>query len=100
MHIVIIGSSGWHTDELARALTARGHRAEVLPYEGLVARAGGADAGLSIHGTAIFNADAVLTRIIPAGSLDQVIYRVDALHWIERRGIPVINSPRAIERSV
>jgi RimK family alpha-L-glutamate ligase len=42
----------------------------------------------------------VLARIIPAGSLDQVIYRVDALHWIERRGIPVMNSPRAIERSV
>jgi len=101
MRIVIIGSSGWHTDELSRALAARGHRADVLPYEGLVARAGGAEnTGLSIRGTAIFDADAVLTRIIPAGTLDQVIYRVDALHWIERRGIPVINSPRAIERSV
>ena len=33
-------------------------------------------------------------------SLDQIIYRVDALHWVERRGIPVVNSPRAIERSV
>jgi len=100
MHIVILGAHGWHTDELSRALAAREHRADVLPYEGLVARAGGADTGLSIHGTAIFNADAVLTRIVPAGSLDQIIYRVDALHWIERRGIPVINSPRAIERSV
>jgi glutathione synthase/RimK-type ligase-like ATP-grasp enzyme len=29
-----------------------------------------------------------------------VIYRVDALHWIEDRGIPVLNSPRAIERTV
>jgi len=45
-------------------------------------------------------ADAVLARIIPAGSLEQIIYRVDALHWIEERGIPVMNSPRAIERSV
>jgi RimK family alpha-L-glutamate ligase len=100
VNIAILGTRGWHTDELSRALTARGHRAEVLPYEGLVARAGADDAGLSIRGTAILNADAVLARIIPAGSLDQVIYRVDALHWIERRGIPVINSPRAIERSV
>jgi RimK family alpha-L-glutamate ligase len=48
----------------------------------------------------VLDADAVLARIIPSGSLEQVIYRVDALHWIEDRGIPVLNSPRAIERTV
>jgi len=101
MHIAILGARGWHTDELFRALAARGHRGDVLPYEGLVARAGSnVEGGLSIGSTAMFNADAVLARIIPAGSLDQIIYRVDALHWIEKRGIPVMNSPRAIERSV
>ena len=101
MHIAILGARGWHTDELSRALAARGHRTDVLPYEGLVARAGGSgQAELSIKSAAMFDVDAVLARIIPAGSLDQIIYRVDALHWIEERGIPVINSPRAIERSV
>jgi RimK family alpha-L-glutamate ligase len=101
MHIAILGARGWHTDELFRALAARGHRGDVLPYEGLVARAGSnVEGGLSIGSTAMFDADAVLARIIPAGSLDQIIYRVDALHWIEKRGIPVMNSPRAIERSV
>ena len=101
MHIAILGVRGWHTDELSRALAARGHRTDVLPYEGLVARAGGAGrAELSSKDAAMFDVDAVLARIIPAGSLEQIIYRVDALHWIEERGIPVINSPRAIERSV
>src|SRR5256885_8069142 len=33
--------SGWHTDELCRALAERGHTGRVLPYEGLVARLGG-----------------------------------------------------------
>ena len=42
----------------------------------------------------------MLARIIPSGSLEQIIYRVDALHWLEERGVPVINSPRAIERAV
>jgi ribosomal protein S6--L-glutamate ligase len=66
-----------------------------------VARAGGTDNGsLTNHNTALFHADAVLARIIPTGSLDQIIYRVDALHWVEKRGVPVMNSPRAIERSV
>src|SRR5262245_34901751 len=101
MRVVILGTRGWHTDELSRALAARGHRADVLPYEGLVARAGGRLTGeLAAGGASIFDADAVLARIIPSGSLDQIIYRVDALHWIEQRGIPVMNSPRAIERSV
>ena len=100
---ILSASTGWHTDELCRALAERGHTGRVLPYEGLVARLGterGVANGLSVESTAILDADAVLARIIPIGSLDQIIYRVDALHWIERRGVPVMNSPRAIERSV
>ena len=102
MHIVILSArAGWHTGELCRALAERRHSGRVLPYEGLVARLGaGVGGGLSIEGTAIFDADAVLARIIPNGSLEQIIYRVDALHWIEKRGVLVMNSPRAIERSV
>ncbi len=42
----------------------------------------------------------MLARIIPNGSLEQIIYRVDALHALEDSGIRVMNSPRAIERSV
>jgi RimK family alpha-L-glutamate ligase len=45
-------------------------------------------------------ADAVLARIIPNGSLEQIIYRVDALHWLEDSGVAVMNPPRAIERTV
>jgi RimK family alpha-L-glutamate ligase len=104
--------SGWHTDELLRALAERGHVGVVVPYEGLVARMGrrggpsGPPAGepegspLQSEGVPLFEADAVLARIIPSGSLEQIIYRVDALHWLEERGVPVINSPRAIERAV
>jgi len=43
-------------------------------------------------------ADAVLTRIIPAGSLEQIIFRVDTLHWLESSGVRVMNGARAIER--
>jgi RimK family alpha-L-glutamate ligase len=88
---------------LCRALTERGHSGCVLPYEGLVARLGtmhGGTSALSCEQTAVLDADAVLARFIPSGSLEQIIYRVDALHWIEQRGVPVMNSPRAIERSV
>jgi len=104
MQVAILSArSGWQTDELCRALAERGHAGRVLPYEGLVARLGAAPGGargLTSGGSALFDADAVLARIVPQGSLDQIIYRVDALHWIERRGVRVMNSPRAIERSV
>jgi RimK family alpha-L-glutamate ligase len=100
MRIVILSArSGWQTDELGRALRERGHVSEVLPYEGLVARFGRGES-LSSENTPLLDADAVLARIIPTGSLEQIIYRVNALHWLEARGMPVINSPRAIERTV
>jgi ribosomal protein S6--L-glutamate ligase len=109
MHVVILSGPGWHTDELSRALTERGHVARVVPYEDLVAQLGGVRPPvgrvshaphLSSAKISILDSDAVLARFIPSGSLEQIVFRMDALHWIEERGVPVMNSPRAIERSV
>jgi RimK family alpha-L-glutamate ligase len=141
MRIAILAArSGWHTDELKRAIGSRGHEAVLLPYDALVARLGcppreaeedrdgregaasssavrpasarerGGDGdtmpGAPMHraleapGIDLLAADAVLARIIPNGSLEQIIFRVDALHWLEESGVPVMNSPRAIERTV
>jgi RimK family alpha-L-glutamate ligase len=91
---------GWHTDQLCRALAERGHEGRVLPYEGLVSRFGGTGPPFAAAGENLASYGAVLARIIPAGSLEQIIARVDALHALEERGMPVINSPRAIERTV
>jgi RimK family alpha-L-glutamate ligase len=44
--------------------------------------------------------DAVIVRGIPRGSLEQVIFRVDALHALVARGVTCVNDPRAIERTV
>jgi RimK family alpha-L-glutamate ligase len=100
MHVVILASrQGWHTRELTRALAARGHTGEIVPYEGLTATIGGRP-GLRSRTAELDRADAVLARIIPSGSLEQLIFRVDALHRLEERGVRVMNSPRAIERTV
>jgi RimK family alpha-L-glutamate ligase len=100
MHIVILASrQGWHTRELTRALQARGHSGAIVPYEGLTASIGGRP-GLRSEAEELDRAGAVLARIIPSGSLEQIIFRVDALHRLEERGIRVMNSPRAIERTV
>jgi RimK family alpha-L-glutamate ligase len=96
---VLAARTGWHTKELERAAAERGHQLTVLPYEGLVARIGPAP-GVSSRNTELDSTDVVLARIIPSGSLEQIIFRVDALHRLEDRGTRVVNSPRAIERTV
>jgi RimK family alpha-L-glutamate ligase len=102
VHVVILSArSGWHTDELRRALAARGHTCALAPYEGVVARLGGGPSdGVTLTTGDTHRPDVVLARIIPNGSLEQIIFRVDALHWLEHRGVRVINSPRTIERTV
>ena len=102
MRVAILAArQGWHTRELCRALAERGGEGVVVPYEGLVAHLGPGDApGLSSAGTNLHACAGVLARIIPAGSLEQIIFRVDALHRLEDGGVPVVNSPRAIERTV
>ena len=53
------------------------------------------DGDVSVAG--LEGCDAVIVRGIPRGSLEQVIFRVDALHTL---AVPCINSPRAIERTI
>jgi RimK family alpha-L-glutamate ligase len=96
---ILAARQGWHTDQLCRALTEQGHEGCVVPYEALVARLGGTT-GFTSAGEDLAACAAVLARIIPAGSLEQIIFRVDALHALEERGVPVVNSPRTIERTV
>ena len=101
MRVAILAArEGWHTAELCRARRAgvRGPRSRVRRIGGPPGRRGGS--GLTSGGEDLDAAAAVLPRIIPAGSLEQIIFRVDALHRLEDRDIPVMNSPRALERTV
>lgn len=70
-----------------------------MRYEDVAARVG-ARVALSSGAVALDACDVVLARIIPKGSLEQIIFRVDALHALEDAGVRVVNPPRAIERTV
>jgi RimK family alpha-L-glutamate ligase len=97
--VVLAARAGWHTQQLEKAARDRGYQLTLVPYEGLVAHIGPASATRS-RNTVLDTADIVLARIIPSGSLEQIIFRVDALHRLEDRGVRVVNSPRTIERTV
>lgn len=97
--VVVSGSEGWHVRELRRALEDRGARVRRVPVQALVARVGDRPR-VSSGPTALDEADAVVVRVIPRGSLDQVIFRVDALRQLARLGVRVVNPAPAIERTV
>lgn len=116
MKVAILGQqSNWHTAVLQAALARRGLEALCFPITQVVAQVAscprvatafrpappGADGRpRDAAGESLEDCDVLLVRGIPAGSLEQIIFRVDVLHRLENAGVRVINSPRAIERTV
>lgn len=91
MNIAILsGGTGWHVQDLVRAAGELGHRATPLDFRTL-------SAGADPAGGTLAAFDAVLVRTMPAGSLEQVVFRMDLLHEAAARGVPVLNPPRAVE---
>lgn len=91
MQIAILsGGTGWHVQDLVRAAGELGHAATPLDFRALSASVNSAR-----ETRAEF--DAVLVRTMPAGSLEQVVFRMDLLHEAAARGMPVLNPPRAVE---
>jgi len=96
----ILGNrGGWHTRSLLAALERRGVAAECYSVTALVAQVA-ARPRLIASGATLDDHDIVFVRAIPGGSLEQVIYRMDALRCLEVAGVHIVNPPVAIERGV
>ncbi len=93
-------SRSWHVDDLVRA--ARELDVEALPidYRALAAAVGGGEESIRGADVELDRLDAVLVRAMPRGSLEQVVFRMDALHRLTEGGVRVVNPPRAIECAV
>lgn len=100
MRIAILGKpKAWYTKELERAFNTRGIETDCFSVTGLVGSIG-VDQRLLVGNESLGEYQVVFVRAIPGGSLEQIIYRMDALHWLENAGVRVVNSPGAIERGV
>lgn len=44
--------------------------------------------------------DSLIVRSMPAGSLEQIVFRMDALARLEAAGVAVVNPPRAMEAAI
>ncbi|HDN78957.1 MAG TPA: RimK family alpha-L-glutamate ligase [Chloroflexi bacterium] len=100
MKIGILGSRGkWHVEALVKALEERGVPVDCFPITRLVARISD-EPRVRVCEHVLEGYDAIIVRSIPSGSLEQIIFRVDALHRLEDLGVRVVNSARTIERTV
>ena len=100
MKVGILGQAGgWHSTALEEALARRGIAARTFPITRFTARVS-ARPHLSVCGEALDDYDVLFVRAIPGGSLEQIVFRLDALHRLEDNGVRVVNPSIAIERGV
>src|SRR5947209_1551081 len=90
---ILAGRDGWHVRDLLRAAGDLGHAPEVLDFRRL-------RAGIGVASDSFAGFDAVIVRTMPAGSLEQVVFRMDVLHRGQARGVRVVNPPAALEACV
>jgi len=96
---ILSSQRGWHTIALEESLLRHGVQPLFFSITDLAAWIGG-ESHVEVHGERLEDCQALLVRTIPLGSLEQIIFRMDALHRLEHLGILIINSPTSIERTV
>jgi RimK family alpha-L-glutamate ligase len=100
LRIGILSSQlGWHARALHTALLEHHITPVFFPITRLAAWVSG-QAHLEVREQRLEDCQAVLVRTIPIGSLEQIIFRMDALHRLEDLGVRVINPAASIERTV
>jgi ribosomal protein S6--L-glutamate ligase len=108
---VLASGDGWHVQDLARAAAELGHDLAPVSFRHLqswlassepavVTSTGSHTRHWAPLAVSLSGVDRVLVRTMPAGSLEQVIFRMDVLHRLESGGVPVINPPRALEAAI
>ena len=103
LRVGVLGASGsWHSRGLVDAFVERGHDVLEIPatrLRSIIDDDG--DAHVVGPGGDVLDAlDLLIVRGLPRGSLEQVIFRMDALHVLADRGVRCVNHPRAIERTI
>ncbi len=100
MRIIVLGApESWYLADLRRAAADR-HEIAHATFRDIAASIEVESAGVNSGGIDLLHADALLVRTMAAGSLEQVVFRMDALARAEQAGQLVINPPRAIETAV
>lgn len=103
---VLSTSDSWYFRDLRRAAVDGGAQLVAVPFESLHSGIDFRNPQTGPHLTvqtgefSLNEFDAVIVRTMPPGSLEQVVFRMNALARLESRGVAVVNSPRSLEAAV
>jgi ribosomal protein S6--L-glutamate ligase len=98
--VALVSGMGWHVQDLNRAAGILSVDFEAVPFPRVVGRLGAGRERIEAGGIDLTSVAGVLVRMMPPGSLEQVVFRMDALQRLQALGIPVLNPPRAVETAV
>ncbi len=98
--VALVSGFGWHVQDLRRAADDLGIQLSPIPFPQIVGRNGPGTRPLEAGGIPLSGVEGVLVRMMPPGSLEQVVYRMDSLHRLAALGVAVMNPPGAVEASV
>ncbi|MFP5516504.1 MAG: RimK family alpha-L-glutamate ligase [Alphaproteobacteria bacterium] len=90
----------WHAARLEQAMTRRGFECRRVPLSACGFAIGRTATGLLLPGFGDALPAGAFVRVVGQGSFEQVTVRLGVLHALDRLGVPVYNSARAIERCV
>jgi len=90
----------WPSTQLRRAMVERSIEPVCFTFSDITVNLGGRPEVSIFEDFDAFKLDAIIVRPIGRGSLDEIIFRLDVLHRLERRGILVVNPPSSIEKAV
>lgn len=100
MRIAFLGSAdSWYFRDLQRA-AGSAIQLHCIPFLSLVAQVETSAARIASAGQPLAQFDCVLVRSMPPGSLEQVVFRMDALARLEAAGARVVNSPKSMEIAI
>lgn len=95
--ILTRNKNSWSSTQLREALTRRNISHICLSFPQLIARIGCKPYLKRDKTRLLEELDALIVRPIGRGSLEEIIFRMNMLHRLERLGLYVINPPEAIE---
>lgn len=100
MGIITRNENAWSSTQLREAVKRRNITPVCFDFRQLVARVK-YKPDASVGKTDVLqDLNTLITRPIGRGSLEEIIFRMDLLHRLERLGMLIINPPLSIERSV
>jgi len=100
MGIITKNENSWCSNQLREAMTRQNINPVCFSFSKILAKICFKNPVFAADIDLVRDLSALIVRPIGRGSLEEIIFRMDLLHWLERFGMIIVNPPDSIEISV